>query len=176
MGTQHKKISNCYDDYFKTYSYLLLPSVIDWHWMKAIGVVESGLDPEAVSPVGAIGVMQLMPETGAEMARKHHIENAPYTPHLNINLGIAYARRCFDLWKKEKGVERLRFMLGSYNAGPRNILMAQKLTEAWGIPTDEWESIASALPEITGPYAKETIVYVARVESLFNTLTTRGEK
>jgi membrane-bound lytic murein transglycosylase F len=171
MGKRKQSISNCYDDYFKTYSYLLFPGRIDWHWMKAIAVVESSLDPEAISPVGAIGVMQLMPETSAEMAGKHHIENAPYTPHLNINLGIAYARRCFNLWKKEKGIERLRFMLGSYNAGPRNIIDAQTLVETWGIPTDEWASIASALPEITGPFAKETIVYVARVESIFNTLT-----
>ena len=168
---KHKqKISNCYDIYFEEYGKAIFEGLIDLRWLKAMAVVESGLNPKAVSKAGAIGVMQLMPGTASDMAERLNIPDAPLFPHINIRMGILYARRCWNIWKKEKGVERLRFMLGSYNAGPANMIEAQKLAHTWGLPTDEWASIIAALPEITGPYAQETIVYVARVESLFETL------
>lgn len=162
--------SNCYDIYFKGNAATSFGSLVDWRWMKAMAIAESGLDPEAVSKAGAVGVMQLMPTTAEETAKKLDIACLPKVPHCNIQMGIAYARQCWDIWKAEEGVERIRFMLGSYNAGPGNILKAQKLAEESKLPTDKWESIAHALPEITGSYAVETINYVYRVESYFKQL------
>ena len=166
-------ISNCYDHYFQTSAQEFFGKRLDWLWLKAQGLAESGLNPEAVSPVGAIGVMQVMPGTAAEMARKHGIEGDPKTPETNIRLGTAYDLRCFNVWAAEEGLERLRFMFGSYNAGPGNIVAAQDLAGKKGLPTGSWQSIIATLPEITGKHAPETIAYVTRIEGYYRQLTEK---
>lgn len=169
-----RKYSNCYDSYFNSYGTLIFGDLVDWSWFKAQAIAESALDPDALSVAGAIGVMQLMPPTAEWMAKKLRIDCLPLVPHINIQLGIGYGLHCWSIWKKEHGLERSRFMLGSYNAGPGNIIRAQKLAQSWSMPPDEWGSIVHALPQITGNFAKETIVYVGRVEKYF--LQLREEK
>jgi membrane-bound lytic murein transglycosylase F len=169
------KISNCYDQYFQRSTLEFFGSQLHWLWCKAQAVAESELNPEALSPAGAMGVMQLMPGTAAEMAAKYGTDDDIQLPHVNIRYGIAYDKRCFDVWSKESGRERIRFMLGSYNAGVGNILEAQKLAALAGLATDRWPSIASYLPSITGRHATETINYVAKIERLFDQLIA-GEK
>lgn len=173
MKGQHP-YSNCYDHYFQVYALEFFYRILPWQWFKAQAIAESALNPDAVSPVGAFGVMQLMPDTAAEMASK--LGGASHVPHVNIRLGIAYDRRCWDIWKQESGIERIRFMLGSYNAGPGHIIKAQKLAEAANLPTDKWQSITMALPEVTGRHSKETIEYVAKIERLFEQLTIKEKK
>ena len=169
--------SNCYDHYFQVYALEFFYEILSWPWFKAQAIAESSLDPTAKSSAGAFGVMQLMPGTSGDMARKLAIRDTPAVPHVNIRMGIAYDRQCWDIWKKESGIERVRFMLGSYNAGPGNILKAQKLAGAAKMPTDRWEFIAMCLPEITGKRSAETINYVAKIERLFTQLTAReGQK
>jgi soluble lytic murein transglycosylase-like protein len=167
--------SNCYDFFFVDSCRMFFEHVIDWHWLKAQSVAESNLDPTAVSPAGALGVMQLMPETGKEMARRLGVDYNPWNPAVNITLGVAYARRCWDIWKAEKGVERIRYMLGSYNAGPGHIIKAQRLAAAGGLPDDRWSSIAQCLPDVTGRSSKETIDYVARVERYWQQMMVGGD-
>jgi soluble lytic murein transglycosylase-like protein len=168
--------SHRYDYYFLQYAMEFFGETLPWEWFKAQGLAESALDPEAVSRCGALGVMQLMPGTAAEMARKLSIDNNPAMPHLNIRMGIAYDRHCWEVWKKETGMERLRFMFGSYNAGVGNILEAQDLAGRSNMAADRWLSIASALPQITGPRnAKETTDYVARIEWLYADLTKSNQ-
>lgn len=143
---------------------------IDWRWFKAQGIAESKLDPLAVSPVGATGIMQLMPETYIEMT--HRLGYAPgpkmatmiYDPEMNIRCGIAYDRRCWDIWKQEDGVERIWFMFASYNAGPGNIIKAQRLTAI----KNKWSSVSTQLHKITGSDdAPETINYVRRIRKIY---------
>jgi soluble lytic murein transglycosylase-like protein len=168
MKRQH---SNHYDHYFQASAMEFFYQILPWQWFKAQAIAESGLDPLAVSPAGALGVMQLMPGTGADMARKVSVNFTPQVPHVNIRLGIAYDRFCWEVWKKETGLERVRFMLGSYNAGVGNILEAQDLAGRSGLATDHWSAIASSLPNITGRHADETINYVSRIERLYAELT-----
>jgi membrane-bound lytic murein transglycosylase F len=168
---------NYYDHYFWSHTARYFGrSGVEWRWLKAVAIAESGLDPEAVSRAGAVGIMQLMPATAKEMALMLGIECAPRIPHINIELGIAYAKSCWDWWKAEEGIERIRFMLGSYNAGPGHILSAQRACAAAGLPTDMWLHIAAVLPDITGRHAEETTDYVSRVESFYTQLIKRGEK
>jgi len=168
---------NHYDHYFQASAMEFFYQILPWQWFKAQGIAESALDPEAVSPAGALGIMQLMPGTGAEMARSLGVNFTPQIPHINIRLGIAYSRRCWEMWKKEAGLERTRFMFGSYNAGPGNILEAQDLAQRSNLAPDRWDSIVASLPSITGEKnSRETINYVARIEQLYAELTKEKGK
>lgn len=170
MKEQHSYPSH-YDRYFQVFALEFFYQTLPWQWFKAQAIAESGLDPVAVSPAGAFGIMQLMPGTEKDMAEKLGTVPARQ-PHTNIRLGIAYDKQCWDIWKKESGIERIRFMLGSYNAGPGNIIEAQKLAGKKGLPTDRWQSIVTVLHEITGDDdAPETINYVAKIEGLFAQLS-----
>ena len=61
---------------------------VDWRWFKAQAIAESGLNPKAVSSCGAQGLMQLMPDTLAEIAKELHLPNSPFDPLLNIKAGV----------------------------------------------------------------------------------------
>jgi soluble lytic murein transglycosylase-like protein len=78
---------------------------------------ESGFDPNAVSRVGARGLMQLMPATGAEQARKEGLAgfhpDSLFVPAVNVRLGVAYLG---DLLRRHGGDVSLT--LAHYNAGP----------------------------------------------------------
>ena len=157
-----------YDHFFQRYSLEFFGPDMDWLWFKAQGIAESALRPDAVSPCHAVGLMQLMPGTSSEMARRLDCEDDPLQPHLNIRMGIGYDLFCWKIWKKEIGVERWRFMFASYNAGIGNILRAQKIAEHTAV----WKSVAERLPQITGERAKETTDYVRRIEEYY--LDLRG--
>lgn len=150
-----------YDKYFRLYAAVYFYEVVAWPWFKAQGFAESRLDPDAVSPVGAQGIMQLMPPTALEMARELLTTPNVYDPARNIHFGVRYMRKMWDIFKAEQGIERLRFAMGAYNAGAGNIIKAQKIAGG----TDRWGEICWVLDQVTGPdNARQTIDYVAKIE------------
>jgi len=158
------RIATRYNTLFHRYSLEFFGPEFDWLWFRAQGLAESMLDPQAVSPAGAIGLMQLMPGTSAEMADRLGIPDDPYNPEFSIRAGIAYDRRCWDIWQKEVGIERIRFMLASYNAGPGHIIKAQRLAAI----KNRWSSVKTQLASVTGwDNAMETITYVRRIEKIY---------
>lgn len=168
------RYSDDYDRYFQVFALEFFYQILPWQWFKAQAIAESSLNPLARSPVGALGLMQLMPATASEMMQRLSISGSALTPHLNIRVGIAYDRRCWDVWSAPRSeVERIRFMLGSYNAGVGNILKAQRVAIATDRPENNWDSIAACLPQITGKHATETTNYVARIERLYAELTAK---
>ncbi|MEE8398626.1 MAG: transglycosylase SLT domain-containing protein [Desulfobacterales bacterium] len=154
-----------YDAYFSKYSKRYFGPNFDWHHFKAQAIAESRLKATATSRVGAVGVMQIMPKTFEEIVQKHPIiKGTREQPRWNIAAGIYYDRKLWKLWKAERPFQdRLDFMMGSYNAGSRNILRAQEIAKEGGLNPNLWKSIEPSLPRITGKRSKETIDYIKRI-------------
>lgn len=80
-------------------------------WIRAVMRTESDGDPRATSPKGAMGLMQIMPETWAELRVRHRLGGDAYDPHDNIIAGTAYIRELFDRYGSPGWI-------AAYNAGP----------------------------------------------------------
>ncbi|MBM3552683.1 MAG: lytic transglycosylase domain-containing protein [Alphaproteobacteria bacterium] len=81
------------------------------HWLRAVIRAESGGDAKSISSKGAIGLMQLMPATYAELRTRYGLGADPFDPRDNILAGAAYLRSLLDQYG-EHG------FLAAYNAGP----------------------------------------------------------
>ena len=81
---------------------------VDPRLVRAVIQIESAYQPKALSPKGAKGLMQLMPET----ARRYSVRN-PYDPASNISAGIKHLRMLIERY----GPEQLPLVLAAYNAG-----------------------------------------------------------
>lgn len=80
-------------------------------WIWAVMGQESGGDTGAISQAGAMGLMQIMPATWANLRRRHALGPNPFDARDNIIAGTAYLRDMYDRY----GLEG---MLAAYNAGP----------------------------------------------------------
>lgn len=80
-------------------------------WIRAVMRVESRGDVRAISPKGAMGLMQIMPATWADLRARHGLGNDPYAPRDNIMAGAAYLREMHDRYGSPG-------FLAAYNAGP----------------------------------------------------------
>jgi len=161
-----------FDPYFSKYTKRYFGPAFDWRHFKAQAVAESRLKATAKSRVGAVGVMQIMPRTFEEIRKKHPaIKGTRYQPRWNIAAGIYYDRQLWNTWRAERPFQdRLNFTFGSYNAGKKNIIKAQKASEKKGLNPNLWESVEKELPRITGKNSKETIAYVKKVAKITEVL------
>ncbi len=156
-----------YDQYFRKYSKRFFGPAIDWHWFKAQGIAESGLRENARSWVNAKGIMQLMPRTFADLKNKNPELSNVMEPRWNIAAGIYYDSTLFSKWQEDRHfLDRMRFMLGSYNAGFSTILRAQKLSRKKGFNGRDWHSIKSVAPKVYRWREKETLGYISKIEKL----------
>lgn len=89
---------------------------IDVELLKALIATESGFDPAAVSPRGAVGLMQVLPSTaqryGVTADRRQSVEKKLADPRTNIRAGARYLRYLLDLFPGQ-----LELALAAYNAG-----------------------------------------------------------
>ena len=81
-------------------------------WIRAILQAESAGDTRAVSAAGAMGLMQVMPDTWAELRLRHGLGRDPFDPRANILAGTAYLRQMLERYGN------IAAMLTAYNAGP----------------------------------------------------------
>lgn len=161
-----------YDEIIKKYSERY---GFDWRLMAAQSFVESGFDPKATSWVGALGLFQVMPNTGAEMGFTNLQD-----PDQGIHAGIRYMNQLVNrLDPKIPLKHRLRFALAAYNAGLGHVYDAMRLAEEQGLDPDKWfghtEKTMLLLSE--SKYARrakhgyaqggQPVAYVSHIQSLY---------
>lgn len=115
-------------------------------WIRAVMTAESVNDPTALSPKGAIGLMQVMPTTWDELRAKHGLGDDPWQPRDNILAGAAYLRELHDRYGS------VDTMLAAYNAGPRRY--------------DEHLATGRALPAETVDYVAKIVLMIGGTVSL----------
>jgi len=81
-------------------------------WIWAVMRVESAGNARAISPAGAMGLMQIMPTTWAQLRARYGLGADPYDVRDNIMAGAAYLREMYDRY------DNVSAMLAAYNAGP----------------------------------------------------------
>ena len=132
---------------------------VDFLLMAAQGFQESQLNQDARSRVGAIGIMQVMPETGRELKVGDITKLEP-----NIHAGVKYMRTLRDRYFADEPMDELNkglFTFAAYNAGPGRVRQLRRIAEERGLNRNVWfgnvEQIAS---ERIG---RETVTYVANI-------------
>ncbi len=117
-------------------------------WIRAVMSVESNGQEYMsgsliISPKGAMGLMQVMPDTYADLQTQYSLGDDPYDPHDNIMAGAAYLREMYDIY----GVPGF---LAAYNAGPRRL--DDYLSNQRAMPDETRRYVAMIAPMIQGIY------------------------
>jgi len=136
----------------------------DWLFMLAQGFQESRLDQSARSHAGAVGVMQVLPQTGKQMGYR----DVATTAAANINAGVKYMRFLIDRYFDEPELSpevRLDFALAAYNAGPTRIQRMRRLAAERGLDPNRWfGNVERVAHEKIGD---EPVRYVANIHSYY---------
>jgi len=127
--------------------------------LAAQGYQESTLRQEARSPVGAIGIMQIMPATGAELkVGDIHLAEP------NVHGGAKYMDQLMTRYFQDAKFDeqnRSLFAFASYNAGPGRIAQMRKLAEKRGLDPNQWfNNVEIVTAEKVG---METTTYVRNI-------------
>ncbi len=131
----------------------------DYLLLTAQGYQESGLNQNAKSPVGAIGIMQVMPATGSELGVGDIRQVEP-----NIHAGTKYMRTIMDQYFGDAAFDDLNrnlFAFASYNAGPNRIARLRKTAAERGYDPNVWfNNVEYVVAEKVG---QEPVRYVSNI-------------
>jgi membrane-bound lytic murein transglycosylase MltF len=144
--------------YFKKYA---TQYNFEWLLLVAQGYQESGLDQTTRSPVGAIGVMQVMPTTAKD--RNVNIPNI-HLVEPNIHAGAKYMRFLVDQYFDEPGIDNVNrhlFAFAAYNGGPNRIARLRREARAQGLDPDKWFNNVELLA--AQQIGRETVQYVSNI-------------
>ncbi|HEY5824727.1 MAG TPA: transporter substrate-binding domain-containing protein, partial [Cyclobacteriaceae bacterium] len=155
--------------------------LLDWLLLVAQGYQESALNQGAISPVGAVGIMQVLPSTAA--GRPLYMKNIR-TVDTNVHAGVKYMRFLIDQYFTNPEIDALNqqlLALAAYNCGPGRVIQLRKKAKARGLNPNLWfdnvELIAAR--EI----GRETVQYVSNIYKFYTSyralnyyLTQKGEK
>ena len=148
----------------------------DWRLMAAQSFVESRFNPKAQSWVGAKGLFQVMPNTGASMGF-YDLED----PDIGTHAGIKYMDRLVKRFDPKLPFrQRVRFALAAYNAGLGHVLDARELARRMdGMDPDRWfGNVEKAMLLLSDPKyyrkarygfcrGKEPVAYVSHIQAKY---------
>jgi membrane-bound lytic murein transglycosylase F len=147
-----KKISK-YDDIIKD---VAVSIGWDWRMLAALIYQESRFDPQAKSWAGAFGLMQMMPRTAARFGI-----DTTQVAAANIVAGGRYLAYLEKIWQDDilDSLERKKFILASYNAGPGHVFDAMALAREFDMNPQEWNEVKQCLLKKAEPkyYTMEVV-------------------
>ena len=110
-------------------------------WIRRVMHQESGGQEDVISWAGAMGLMQVMPETYDGLRGRYNLGDDPFDPHNNILAGTAYLREMYDRYGAPG-------FLAAYNAGPNRL--DRYLSNGAPLPSETVNYVASIAP-LLGP-------------------------
>jgi membrane-bound lytic murein transglycosylase MltF len=156
--TEMRKLRSAVD-LFKKYS---AQYDFDWLLVAAQAYQESGIDQSVQSPVGAVGVMQVLPSTAA--GNPVNITGVETDMEKNIHAGVKYMRFMMDEYfegANMSDVDRCLFAFASYNAGPARVAKLRKEAEDRGLDPNRWfQNVELIAAQRIG---RETVTYVSNI-------------
>lgn len=128
--------------------------------LAAQGYQESQLDQSKRSPVGAVGVMQLLLSTARELG----VAGIDKDAEANIRAGAAYMRRLEQTYVNDPSMDeknRVLMTFAAYNAGPGNLQNFRRLARQDGLDPNIWFSnVEIEAAKVAGA---ETVQYVSNI-------------
>jgi soluble lytic murein transglycosylase-like protein len=122
------------------------------HWIRSVMHVESAGQVRARSRTGAMGLMQIMPQTWSDLRARYDLGADPYDPRDNILAGTAYIRELSQRFG-------MPGFLAAYNSGPTRY--ENHLTTGRSLPDETRDYVAILAPMIAGKQVNEKTVVVA---------------
>jgi len=122
------------------------------HWIRSVMRVESAGEVRARSQKGAMGLMQIMPQTWSELRARYDLGADPYAPRDNILVGTAYIRELYQRFGAPG-------FLAAYNAGPTRY--ENHLATGRSLPDETQDYVAILAPMIGGKQVSGKISAVA---------------
>ena len=116
-------------------------------WIRAVIQIESGGDEHAISPRGAMGLMQLMPDTWVELSVRYGLGLDPFDPRDNVFAGTAYLREMHDRFGSAG-------FLAAYHAGPSRY--EHHLATGQPLPPDTLAYVAAVAPLLGAEHGERT--------------------
>ena len=160
---------------------------IDWRLLSAIARTESQFRFDAVSKVGAIGIMQIMPLVAHNMG---YAREALFDIQTNVEVAarlLLENNKMLRLHDDFDQKERLKFILACYNAGYPRIADARRLAQYHDDDDENWSIVSTYLSLLSEPEfathevvrsgafygSDETITYVNKVVHIYNIYCNR---
>jgi len=183
LARYRERVSSVLPQFEKLFKKAALLTDIDWRLIAAQAYQESQWDPEAVSPTGVVGMMQL---TSATAERFNVIDRSDTAE--SIKAGAQYLRNLKDrLPERITEPDRTWMALAAYNVGLGHLEDARVLTQKNGGNPDIWIDVVQHLPLLSKPkwfkqtqygYARghEPVAYVTRIRSFYDILVKMRPK
>lgn len=124
------------------------------HWIRAVMTAESDGIVRAISSKGAMGLMQIMPNTWIKLSARYRLGNDPFDPRDNILAGAAYLRELHDQYGSPG-------FLAAYNAGPGRY--DEYLVDGRPLPAETRNYVA-----VLAPYVDASAVSLAAISVKIN--------
>lgn len=122
---------------------------LDWRLVIAQILKESHFKENARSTVGAVGLMQIMPQTASEITSELDIAYIAKDPRENITAGIYHMYKQLQYFPDADYENRLKLALAAYNCGPARVFDAQDIARFKRLNPNTWDAVKQCLPLLT---------------------------